>query len=72
MPTDHFGKAIFSTSEEWVSPGHVFRGFHVEKGVSKSATKNAHGILNPAWFWHDFVRLAGEPSAAKLKKPVTR
>ena len=64
-----YGKAAFETNEKWVKPRHVFCGFWVEKGLVTGDAGGRHNeIMQPNWFWHRFVKLAGCPLASKIEE----
>ena len=64
-----YGKAAFETNEKWVKPRHVFCGFWVEKGLVTGDAGGRHNeIMQPNWFWHRFVELAGGPLASKIEE----
>ncbi len=62
------GKAMFTTSEEWVDPGHVFVGLNVEKGVLQAGDWRANEVMDKSWFWHRFVTLANKPLVTAIEQ----
>ena len=62
------GKAMFTTNEDWVVPGHVFVGFNVEKGVLQAGGGRANEVMDETWFWHRFVTLANTPLVTAIEQ----
>jgi hypothetical protein len=62
------GKVMFTTSDDWVEPGHVFVGFNVEKGILQAAGGRPNEVMDGTWFWHRFLTLANVPLAAAIEQ----
>jgi len=59
-----YGKLGCTIDENWVTPGNVFCGFAVERGLSTGLAPSL--IMTPDWFWHRFVAVSGQPLEDKI------
>ena len=61
-----YGKAIFTTDQDWVSEGQVFCGFNVEKGLTSEFADPASCLMQDDWFWHRFKEISSNPLAERI------